>query len=579
MPSSTSHIKLGSILFNVLISTALITLFFTSFVWSTATAQNGMRVLPRRNEHFSVGALNSFGDLYRWALNEREIYATVNFLLESRPCVHNHHEAILQTEVINNYIQDFDSSILVHLQGLKAVSPNEKTERRNTPILSIDNYGELVASSLNLVYGMTHRFQKYGEALQEFISENLDSEDIISFHCNESVQPIFEERWPGTPENDMVILSILATYEMHNTFTNGDPDYGDEQNFIGFISPETKSPGRFTGEMQFAIGEMAVMLHYYVEAFDWLNEARWQTIVQGDASISRKFIDDTKENAVYRHNLNLDRVASSSSKAVVDGRFYRDKISLAQANTPMEAHWNKNKDVGFTWHKPELTLAFPKMRDFTMWALCSNRELQSEAVKARLKCYLDRKKHPWLFINPLRVEVVADYPLEILLFHDILGEQLMSRIVEKLDESEKYESVVGNSEAGESPYNFFAKQLKRSSVTSWIEDDAFPKLKHISEVATGLVASLPHLKNQAERFQAVEYVVGRHYTAHRDADPVQIETPELYNWVFENGGIRTATLLYYLNDVEKGGQTVFINARVGVAPKKGSAIFWFDCVI
>lgn len=31
-----------------------------------------------------------------------------------------------------------------------------------------------------------------------------------------------------------------------------------------------------------------------------------------------------------------------------------------------------------------------------------------------------------------------------------------------------------------------------------------------------------------------------------------------------------------MNDVEEGGRTVFPRARVGVEPRKGSAVFWWN---
>ncbi|KAG1670791.1 Prolyl 4-hydroxylase subunit alpha-1 [Nymphon striatum] len=42
------------------------------------------------------------------------------------------------------------------------------------------------------------------------------------------------------------------------------------------------------------------------------------------------------------------------------------------------------------------------------------------------------------------------------------------------------------------------------------------------------------------------------------------------------GGDRLATMLFYLNDVKAGGYTVFPVLKIGVQPKKGSALFWYN---
>ncbi|KAH9513588.1 Prolyl 4-hydroxylase subunit alpha-3 [Bulinus truncatus] len=66
----------------------------------------------------------------------------------------------------------------------------------------------------------------------------------------------------------------------------------------------------------------------------------------------------------------------------------------------------------------------------------------------------------------------------------------------------------------------------------------------------------------------VNYGIGGHYTFHYDA--VKRITRDL---TFLD---RVATFLIYLNDVDKGGSTVFRDIQLSVAPRKNMALFWYN---
>lgn len=70
-----------------------------------------------------------------------------------------------------------------------------------------------------------------------------------------------------------------------------------------------------------------------------------------------------------------------------------------------------------------------------------------------------------------------------------------------------------------------------------------------------------------EGLQVLNYSVGEEYKAHFDYFPP--------NKVDKNkGGQRVGTLLFYLNDVEEGGETIFPKMGLSVVPKKGSAVYF-----
>lgn len=70
-----------------------------------------------------------------------------------------------------------------------------------------------------------------------------------------------------------------------------------------------------------------------------------------------------------------------------------------------------------------------------------------------------------------------------------------------------------------------------------------------------------------EGLQVLNYGVGEEYKLHFDFFPAnQLHT--------KKGGQRVATFLIYLNDVSKGGETVFPKVGVSVIPKQGNAVYF-----
>ena len=67
--------------------------------------------------------------------------------------------------------------------------------------------------------------------------------------------------------------------------------------------------------------------------------------------------------------------------------------------------------------------------------------------------------------------------------------------------------------------------------------------------------------------QVAHYSGGEYFKAHEDSFPINIAA--------EKGYQRRATILVYLNDVEKGGATRFEHLDVEVQPKRGKALVFF----
>lgn len=78
-----------------------------------------------------------------------------------------------------------------------------------------------------------------------------------------------------------------------------------------------------------------------------------------------------------------------------------------------------------------------------------------------------------------------------------------------------------------------------------------------------------------EGLQILHYRPGGQYAPHFDFfDP---NSPG-GNMHLARGGQRVATVIMYLNEPEKGGETVFPKVSISVTPKKGYALLFYNCL-
>ena len=115
------------------------------------------------------------------------------------------------------------------------------------------------------------------------------------------------------------------------------------------------------------------------------------------------------------------------------------------------------------------------------------------------------------------------------------------------------------------------KHDKRTGSNTWLQHDASPIIKGVADRISQMVR-MP-LKN-AEPFQVVYYKENEEYDYHWDSfDESDDVATEEY---IKNGGQRLITVLGYLRDVPKGGETGFNHLGVNIQPRRGSIIVWWN---
>ena len=115
------------------------------------------------------------------------------------------------------------------------------------------------------------------------------------------------------------------------------------------------------------------------------------------------------------------------------------------------------------------------------------------------------------------------------------------------------------------------KHDKRTGSNTWLQHDASPVIQGVADRISQMVR-MP-LKN-AEPFQVVYYKENEEYDYHWDSfDESDDVATEEY---MKNGGQRLITVLGYLRDVPKGGETSFNHLGVNIQPRRGSVIVWWN---
>lgn len=106
---------------------------------------------------------------------------------------------------------------------------------------------------------------------------------------------------------------------------------------------------------------------------------------------------------------------------------------------------------------------------------------------------------------------------------------------------------------------------------AWVAHDASPVAWSLVQRVAALVG-LP--STHAENMQVIRYESGQQYRQHWDAYDHDTERGAR---VMKDGGNRLITVLGYLNEVERGGQTEIVNPAIFVDPLPGRLLIFHNC--
>ncbi len=151
---------------------------------------------------------------------------------------------------------------------------------------------------------------------------------------------------------------------------------------------------------------------------------------------------------------------------------------------------------------------------------------------------------------------------QLVLFDNVLSEEECDQVI-ALSEGKLRRSTVVDPETGQSTV-----VAHRSSANTSFQISETPLIDRLDRRISALM-NWP-LEN-GEGLQVLRYGVGDEFRSHFDYFPP--DQPGHATQV-ANGGQRAATLVVYLNDVPDGGETLFPDAGVTVAPRRGQAVYF-----
>ena len=150
----------------------------------------------------------------------------------------------------------------------------------------------------------------------------------------------------------------------------------------------------------------------------------------------------------------------------------------------------------------------------------------------------------------ITAEVLNEEPL-IIKFHNVLTDEECQGLIDSA-KSRLQRSKLINKEVS---------QIRTIS-GMFFEENESPLINEIEK----RVASLMHLPiENAEGLQVLHYEPGQEFMAHFDYFSDQHPSSQ---------NNRISTLVLYLNDVEKGGETTFPNLGITCTPTKGAAVYY-----
>lgn len=312
----------------------------------------------------------------------------------------------------------------------------------------------------------------------------------------------------------------------------------------------------------FLIGYYAMSHGYHEISTMWIEEAVNRINLGIDTEIEYYNLTTVYHAQTWNYQLleNYKKAAFYSQK-LADLNPHDNHLQQSNAWYQYQAEWSRAKVHG---------LGEDRFGNFSTrpWLirnnkLCRQEEKMSQKILDTLYCFYYSPKERFL-LKPLEAEIAYNDP-HIVLFHNLLTETETDYLVAE------GRDVLSNAEVFSMYTGKVIKAQYRTGKSGWLNRNDYNIWKIMDRV--GAITGLD--MRYSEPVQVMNYGIGGNYESHYDhaTPPNDYSIFGVHAW-----GNRIATMLMYLSDVERGGETVFTNTGPGVVltPKKGAGVLWYN---
>lgn len=312
----------------------------------------------------------------------------------------------------------------------------------------------------------------------------------------ETQEFVFDEATNQTkrvaPGAEDLFLSMSSFFHVQKVY-----GYRPSQLIYGLNPNNSKNPDARLSALQCAeIGIFALSRREYQISVEWLEIAEtlladWRD--EEDDNVPLTVVSSIRSLSIQQHNRKF-QIPELKTNSETFLNFYDQSITPHNSRVPV-------RDLVF---ENQLDLSPNASINAQFMNLCLGNDPQSAKLRKQLKCYYERKRHPYLYINPVKVEHLSKNP-PIFQMYEMVGNKTIEYL--KHTYGDKVHPTKDGGLDGEIiPYfNTGAhKGLTPSQVPAIMLD--------LPAAITGLETG-----NKAEISRYVEYVEGRWFQNHPDS--------------------------------------------------------------
>ncbi|XP_017149969.1 prolyl 4-hydroxylase subunit alpha-1-like isoform X1 [Drosophila miranda] len=178
-----------------------------------------------------------------------------------------------------------------------------------------------------------------------------------------------------------------------------------------------------------------------------------------------------------------------------------------------------------------------------------------------LSCHYDFHTHPLLRLAPFKVEPLSQDPY-IAMYHDVIYDSEIEELKDNAFPDMERSKVYTYSDED-------SKNTGRTSMSAFQTDHQYRAVTKVNRRVMHMTGFEVLADGSSDELLVLNYATAAQYLTHSDYFGPQ------YSEYIQRGD-RIATVLFYLNDVEQGGKTVFPRLGIFRSPMKGSAVVFYN---